>query len=84
MPSYFVYILRCNDATFYTGWSTDINKRVARHNAGTGAKYTRSRCPVECVYTEECASKTEAMQREYGIKQLSHAEKLLLISKEAV
>lgn len=79
MSAYFVYILRCNDDSLYTGWSTDIEKRVIAHNAGKGSKYTRSRLPVVCVYSEELASKEEAMKREYEIKQLSRKEKSELI-----
>lgn len=81
MLAYFVYIVRCSDGSFYTGWSTNIEKRVMQHNAGKGAKYTRSRLPVVCVYSEESSSKEEAMQREYEIKQLSRKQKLVLIQK---
>lgn len=79
MPSYFVYILRCSDDSLYTGWSTDVEQRVISHNARKGAKYTRARLPVVCVYSEEYPSKEEAMKREYEIKQLSRKEKDALI-----
>lgn len=72
------YILLCADGTLYTGWTNDIEKRLAAHNAGRGAKYTRGRRPVTLLYSEECASKSEAMIREAAIKKLSREEKLLL------
>lgn len=77
--SNFVYIVKCSDGTFYTGWTNDLEKRIAAHNAGTGAKYTKPRRPVELVYYEVFDTKQEAMSREFSIKQLSRAEKLLLI-----
>ena len=76
---HYVYILRCADDTLYTGWTTDVEKRVAVHNSGKGAKYTRARLPVELVYTEEFDDKVEAQKREYAIKQLTRAEKETLI-----
>lgn len=79
MAAYFTYILRCSDGSLYTGWTTDIEKRVALHNAGKGAKYTRSRLPVELVYSEQFPSKEEAMKREYEIKTLSRQEKMSLV-----
>ena len=75
-----VYILRCHDKTFYTGWAIDLKKRVARHQAGKAAKYTRSRLPVQLVYVEEFSTPAAAMKREYAIKQLSKAEKAVLVS----
>ena len=77
----YVYILECADGTLYTGWTTDVQKRVRTHNAGKGAKYTRPRRPVKLVYTENFESKSDALRREYQIKQLSRAQKLLLIKK---
>lgn len=65
--------------TLYCGYTINIEKRVATHNAGRGAKYTQKRLPVKLVYSEEFATKTEAMQREYAIKQMSRSEKLKLI-----
>ena len=76
---HYVYILRCADDTLYTGWTTDVERRVAVHNSGKGAKYTRARLPVELVYTEEFDDKVEAQKREYAIKQLARAEKESLI-----
>ncbi|HSX24601.1 MAG TPA: GIY-YIG nuclease family protein [Candidatus Andersenbacteria bacterium] len=80
MRKFFVYILKCADATLYTGWTTNIEKRVAQHNTGKGAKYTRARLPVVCMYSELFDSKEEAMKREYEIKQLSREEKAALIA----
>lgn len=76
---YWAYIVECRDGTLYTGWTNDLVKRISRHNKGLGAKYTRTRYPVALKYSEECATKSEAMQREYSIKQLVRAEKLKLI-----
>ena len=75
----YTYIVRCKDDTLYCGWTNHLEKRMASHNAGTGAKYTRSRYPVELVYYETFETKEEAMRREYAIKQLSRQEKLALI-----
>ena len=74
-----VYMLLCADGSLYTGWTNDPAKRLRAHNAGTGSRYTRSRRPVRMVYVEECASKQEAMSREWHIKQLSRQQKLSLI-----
>ena len=76
----FVYILECNDGTLYTGWTTNLNRRVAEHNAGRGARYTRSRRPVKLVYHETHPDRRRAMQREAAIKKLPRAGKLALIS----
>ena len=77
----YTYILRCQGDTLYTGWTTDLEKRVETHNLGKGAKYTRTRLPVELVYYEAFASKEEAMSREWHIKQLSRKDKLRLIQE---
>ena len=74
-----VYMLLCADGSLYTGWTNDPGKRLRAHNAGTGSRYTRSRRPVRMVYVEECASKQEAMSREWHIKHLSRQQKLGLI-----
>ena len=79
MSKFFVYLLRCSDDTLYCGWTTDIDKRVATHNTGKGAKYTRSRRPVKLVYFEEWADKHSAMSCEWHIKRMSRAEKLKLV-----
>lgn len=75
----YTYIVRCKDDTLYCGWTNNLEKRLASHNAGTGAKYTRCRYPVELVYYETFDTKEEAMRREYAIKQLSRREKMKLI-----
>lgn len=77
-PNY-TYILRCADGTLYTGWTNDLEKRLAAHIAGTAAKYTRPRRPVTLVYQEAFPTKEEAMRRERQIKRLTRAEKLALI-----
>ena len=76
---YYTYIVECGDGTLYTGWTTDLEKRMKSHNAGKGAKYTRARLPVRLVYYESFCTKQEAMQREYAIKQLKREEKIRLI-----
>lgn len=75
----FTYILKCSDGSLYTGWTNDLERRVKAHNAGKGAKYTKSRRPVELVYFEAFSTKQEAMRREWEIKQLSRVEKCKLI-----
>lgn len=78
MP-YFVYMLECADGTLYTGTTTDVERRVEKHNGSKlGARYTRSRRPVTCVYSETLKNKSDALKREWTIKKLSRAEKLLL------
>ncbi len=77
---HYVYILLCRDATYYTGYTTNIEKRLKAHNEKKGAKYTKSRVPVEVIYQETYTSKTEAMQREYAIKQLTRQQKMKLIA----
>lgn len=78
----YTYILKCNDDTLYTGWTNNLEKRIKDHNDGKGAKYTKTRRPVELVYHEEFETKEEAMKREYAIKQLTRTQKILLIKKE--
>jgi putative endonuclease len=74
MP-YFVYILLCSDGSFYTGYTRDVEERARQHANGKGAKYTMSHPPKEVTYTEEFATRSEAMKREKAIKKLSHAQK---------
>lgn len=78
--SHYVYILRCRDGTLYTGYTTDVERRLDEHNAGTGAKYTRGRRPVELVHVETYPTRGAAMRREYEIKQRSRREKQVLIA----
>ena len=75
----YAYIVECADGTLYSGWTNDLEKRVAAHNAGQGAKYTRSRRPVALKYYEEFEDKNEALRREAALKKLSRAEKQKLI-----
>ena len=75
----YTYMLECADGTLYTGWTNDLQKRLAAHNTGQGAKYTRSRRPVCLVYAEVHEDRKEAMRREAAIKRLSRKQKLLLI-----
>lgn len=79
----YTYIVRCKDGSLYTGWTTDLKKRISAHNAGKGAKYTKSRRPVKLVYSEEFETKEEAMRREYAIKHMSRPEKIKLIEQKA-
>lgn len=79
---HYVYILKCLDGTYYTGYTTDVKRRVKEHNAGTvgaGARYTSSRRPVTLQHTESFDSRSEAQAREYAIKQLTRAQKKELI-----
>ncbi|WP_058993788.1 GIY-YIG nuclease family protein [Haloarcula sp. CBA1127] len=76
---YHVYVLRCSDNTFYTGYTTDVERRVREHDAGDGAKYTRGRTPVELIHVESFDSQSDAMSREYEIKQYSRPEKERLV-----
>lgn len=79
----YTYIIQCSDNTFYTGWTTDLERRLAAHNSGKGAKYTRNRTPVTLVYYEIFQTKQDAMRREYAIKQLSRQEKEALIASRS-
>lgn len=76
----YVYILRCNDGTLYTGWTNDLINRVNIHNKGKGAKYTKARLPAKLVYYETYNSKSDALKREYEIKQYSKKDKENMIS----
>jgi putative endonuclease len=77
--SCFCYILECADGTYYTGWTTDPERRVTQHNKGAGAKYTRRRTPVKLVYVEPQPDRVAAMKRERAIKTLSRKQKMKLI-----
>jgi predicted GIY-YIG superfamily endonuclease len=78
MAAWFVYVVRCRDGTLYTGISRDVDARVAKHNAGKGARYTRGRGPVALLHTERRSSQAAALRREAAIKALPRAEKLAL------
>jgi putative endonuclease len=77
----YCYIVECSDGTFYTGWTTDPERRVKTHNAGRGAKYTRMRRPVILIYVEELPDRTSAMKRERAIKALSRERKMKLVKR---
>ncbi|MDR0840199.1 MAG: GIY-YIG nuclease family protein [Christensenellaceae bacterium] len=76
---YYAYILRCADGTLYAGYTDDLRRRLAAHNAGKGGKYTRAHRPVTLAYYESFETKAEAMRREYAYKKYSRAQKLALI-----
>lgn len=78
----YVYILKCNDDSLYTGWTNNLERRIKAHSTGKGAKYTKARLPIELVYFEEFEDKIEAMKREYAIKELKRREKLILINNK--
>ena len=78
MSKWYVYILKCSDGTLYTGITNNIKARIAKHNSGKGAKYTRGRMPVVLKRTFKYKNRSEASKAEYAIKQLSRVEKLKL------
>lgn len=78
-----IYVLECNDGTLYTGYSNNVEKRVATHNTGKGAKYTRSRVPVVLKYTEKYLTKEEALRAEYRFKRLNRKKKLEIIREKS-
>lgn len=78
---HYTYMVQCGDGTLYTGYTTDVFRRTKEHNRGKGAKYTRSRLPVSLVYYEVHETKTDAMKREYDLKQLTRVEKLKLVEE---
>ncbi|MFB6127147.1 MAG: GIY-YIG nuclease family protein [Halolamina sp.] len=80
---HYVYVLSCADDTLYTGYTTDVARRVAEHDAGEGAKYTRGRTPVELVHVEAFESKSAAMSREHEVKSFSRAAKRRLVESDA-
>lgn len=77
-----LYILACADGSLYTGITNDLNGRIAAHENGTGAKYTRGRGPFRLVYSESCENRSAASKRERDIKHLSRDEKLKLLQKK--
>ncbi len=83
MAGAWVYVLRCRDGSLYTGWSTDVNRRLSSHNAGTASRYTASRRPVELVHAREMPDRSAAMREEARIKRLDRAAKLALIGAAA-
>ncbi len=79
--NYYVYLLLCSRGSYYCGYTDDPERRLALHNSGKGAKYTRSRRPCRLVYTERFGSKQEAMRREYFLKKLNHRERERLVQQ---
>ena len=79
MKKHYAYMLRCNDNSIYSGYTTNLEKRLETHNSGMGAKYTKARLPVKLVYFEEFEDKKEAMKREWQFKQYTHIEKEKMI-----
>jgi putative endonuclease len=82
--SFYCYILECADGTYYTGWTVNPERRVAVHNQGRGARYTRTRCPVKLVYVEELPDQKSAMKREIAIKRMKRERKMKLIGGRIV
>lgn len=78
---FYVYILKCADGTLYCGYTNDVEKRLATHQSGKGAKYTRGRLPVELVYYEEWDTKSDALIREHEIKKMTRTQKEKLIKQ---
>ena len=81
MSEHYVYVVECADGSFYTGYTTDVERRVTEHNAGAGAKYTRGRTPVTLRHVESFDSRSAALSREHAIKSLSRAEKERLVEQ---
>ena len=81
--SAYVYMLTCADDTIYTGWTTDVAHRLATHNQGKGAKYTRARLPVTLAFSEECIDRSDAQKREYVLRNLPREEKKKIIAAYA-
>jgi putative endonuclease len=76
-----IYLVRCADGTLYAGATNDLDRRLDAHARGTGARYTRSRLPVELVWSARAADRSDALRREAALKQLSRAEKLALVAR---
>ncbi|MBM2659723.1 GIY-YIG nuclease family protein [Staphylococcus pseudoxylosus] len=81
MDKHYIYIVKCKDSSLYTGYAKDVTQRIAKHNNGQGAKYTKIRRPVQLVYQEMFDTKSEALKREYEIKRYTRQQKLELISE---
>lgn len=78
---HYFYVLECRDTSFYAGYTNNLEKRIAAHNAGKGAKYTRARGPVTCIYFETFETKEQAMSAEYAFKQLKRPQKINYIRR---
>lgn len=79
---HYIYIVECSDGSLYTGYTTDLDRRMKEHNSNTGAKYTRGRTPVSLMYYEEFDNRSDAMKRECDIKKLKRKKKALLIKSK--
>jgi predicted GIY-YIG superfamily endonuclease len=77
--AWLLYALKCRDGSLYTGITTDLARRVRQHNDGTASRYTRSRLPVKLIFSEPCRGRSQALKREYAMKQLSRKEKIAYI-----
>ena len=82
MASWHVYMVRCADDSLYTGCTNDLDRRVAAHNSGKGARYTRSRRPVQVVWSVRVKNRSAALSREAKVKQLSRVQKLALVKRQ--
>ena len=80
MPEAWVYLLRCSDGSLYTGWTVDLDRRLARHNAGTASRYTASRLPIELAVAIPMPSRTAARREEARIKRLPRGAKLAMLT----
>lgn len=83
VPRWCVYVLRCRDGSLYTGATNDLDRRLARHAAGLGARYTRSRLPVRLVHVERASDRSAALRREAAVKKLPRTAKLALVEAGA-
>lgn len=81
--NHYFYVLQCSDTSYYAGYTNNLEKRIATHNAGKGAKYTKARTPVSCIYFEQFESKQEALRKEYAFKQLTRAQKIQYMRSHA-
>jgi len=79
----YVYLVKCQDGTLYTGYTTNLKRRIKEHNTGQGARYTRGRAPVKLVYYQDHQGRSQALKEEYRIKQLSRSSKEELIKKNS-
>ncbi|MDD2752544.1 MAG: GIY-YIG nuclease family protein [Candidatus Omnitrophica bacterium] len=79
--AWFLYIVKCNDCTLYTGITTDISRRLKEHNTKKGAFYTKNKTPVKLVYQEDAANRSQALKREYAIKAMTRQKKLAFIKQ---
>ncbi|MEZ4180613.1 MAG: GIY-YIG nuclease family protein [Candidatus Doudnabacteria bacterium] len=81
---FYVYLVKCSDNSLYCGYTNDLDKRIKAHNSGLGAKYTTTRKPVKLVYSEKFDNKSQALKREFEIKQLTRPQKLQLINHAGI